>query len=258
MDSGYVRKRSIETIGLIVLSVIEFTLKSLGSRAGHQQYVPDVLVFNNATKMFDAVANTPDFSYPIYLDGAKCLPSTLQLCLDGFNPTDTCCRQLLEEETAAPYATVPSSLLYVFLTVVPLGIMIARIWLGYVLKRETRPVVAAIEHIIGALYVFLYTHLITDMIKLIVGCPRPNYYAQRLFSQVFQSTRQKYHNDADVSFPSGHASLSMAICTVLALAFLSDAKVLRKTHAFLSWLLIHIAGACLLLSIWIGCTRITG
>lgn len=206
-----------------------------------------------------AVANSPDYMYPITVDGKKCYPTTLQLCLDGkLAPEDhECCDKMMNDKDAAIYDTVPFEILVVACIPIPFIVLVWRVYLGVFIGVETKQWATLMEVITGFLYTLLYTNLVTECFKLIVGRPRPIYYALHIFSKVFEDDREHYDDQARKSFPSGHSSLSMAAWAYIAFILLADARAIKKDKPVIAWILAHIAGGGLMFALWIGSTRIT-
>ena len=218
-----------------------------------------VMVFDDTTNTYKAVANNPDLSYPIKLDGEKCMPSTLQLCLDGYiTPADDkCCKTMKEDNQAEPYSTVPFSLLLTIMFPLPIVVLLLRVNAGYVHGKEPRPWVTYLNEVIGLLYTLVYTNLITECFKHLVGRPRPMYYALMIFSEVFKDDREHTRDQANLSFPSGHSSLSMAAWAFVAYILFADALALRHKYPKVSYAFVHVAGGGIMFAIWVASTRIT-
>src|SRR5690606_9322559 len=68
-----------------------------------------VMSYNSVSGTYETVGNSPDYMYPITIDGKKCYPTTLQLCWDGkIQPEDDkCCDYMMNDKDAVVYDTVP-------------------------------------------------------------------------------------------------------------------------------------------------------
>lgn len=215
--------------------------------------------YNAVSGTYEAVGNSPDYMYPITIDGKKCYPTTLQLCLDGkIQPEDDkCCDYMMNDKDAVVYDTVPFAVLAVACIPLPIIVLVWRVYLGVFLGVESKQWATLMEVLTGFVYTMFYTNLVTECFKHLVGRPRPMYYALHLFSKVFEDERERLHEHSTLSFPSGHSSLSMAAWAFIAFILLADARAIKKDKPVIAWILAHIAGGGLMFAIWIGTTRIT-
>lgn len=256
-DKSACMKRLPEILVLAVVALVTAFAVSYGD--SHDQYIPQVVSYDDSSNTYVTVGNNPEYMYPITLEGKKCYPTTLQLCLDGkLLPEDNkCCDVMMTDKDASVFDTVPYAVLCVACIPLPLLVLVWRVYLGVFIGVEEKQWSTLMDVLTGYLYTMLYTNLVTECFKHIVGRPRPIYYALQIFSQVYEDDRDFYKDQSTVSFPSGHASLSMAAWAYIAFILFSDAKALRKDRPVTAWILAHIAAGGLMFALWIGSTRIT-
>jgi len=169
------------------------------------------------------IANNSAFSYPVLLGGEWCDPFTLYQCSNGKGPFDPCCVSL--QNDAMPYETVSNTALGVISTIIPMSLILIR-WalLSRWLKHDD---VRLVDALFGYAFSVIVTMITTEIIKTSIGYPRPNHFAMVLVGS--NTKHVGLADEAYKSFPSGHASLSMASLLFVTLLFLHDVR--RKTSS---------------------------
>lgn len=177
-------------------------------------------------------------------------------------------------------STVPTSTLIALAICIPGGLMLLFITIASLRRKvsATRWFAAVAAHCVAIAQCLLFTQAITDTIKNVTAFPRPNFFAycdydgyrealsSGNFTDYLAATsptaigsvshcRGPQHDvdDAQLSFPSGHASTSFAAMT-LATLFLRHALSIRKgVHTSAQAIF---AAAPLALAAWIAITRV--
>jgi membrane-associated phospholipid phosphatase len=132
----------------------------------------------------------------------------------------------------------------------------------------------------------IITYIITDYVKEAVGAPRPIYYALKLFTSVYNSDRSvlegmyflasrrycscvlkvthcidhcsiAFVDNAQLSFPSGHASMSLSGLGLPSLFCFMDSLKFRSKYPIISLLLIFVSLTPLVVAFYIGITRVS-
>jgi hypothetical protein len=245
-----------EAVLLVLLgSVLYGVLHSIDF--GEELPVPSVVQYSDTAPYFVFVANNPLFSYPIKLDGHWCYPYDLQYCASTASemdaPTTTCCNKYYDKNTVVN-DTVTSDQAGIIVALVSLAFLVGRVLLfrrAY-LDAHAVPYKYWIkcfwDSLLGFAFAVLLNAITTDFIKNSVAAPRPNYYALKIFSGIFESDRQSYDgnnallavfaheficflDNATLSFPSGHASNSMAAFAFITAVCLIDLKPYHNLHS---------------------------
>lgn len=177
-------------------------------------------------------------------------------------------------------ATVPSSMLVALSICVPAGCMLLCITAAVITHRVAFSAWAkAISyHWLAVAQALLLTVAVTDTIKVATAFPRPNFFAYCNYAgyrdalasgnfsaynkataanaigriSLCQAPEADVH-EAQLSFPSGHASISFAGMTLAALFLRHALLVARGAHVTLPALL---AASPLILAAWIAITRV--
>ncbi|CAM9244085.1 unnamed protein product [Chrysoparadoxa australica] len=102
-----------------------------------------------------------------------------------------------------------------------------------------------LSHVLGCVAGVGTTAVVTEYTKVIIGRPRPNYLALQQM--------EGYETESIKSFPSGHASCSMASLGYM--TFIAWGDIL-STHRNKSTIKVYMAVPPLILAFWIGLTRI--
>jgi len=193
--------------------------------------------------------NNPDFSNPITVGDRKCYQADILACPDS---ATACCG-------TSYFQTVSDTNLSIISFLVPVLVLMLR-WLvsKFVLQQDSNGHAGALA---GWLCSQFITNLWTQCIKYFVGYPRPNYYALKAFYDYNHFS----DDNASLSFPSGHSSLSMCSMFFITLLMLQDASKISatffsntdRTGSFLArsvLQLLALLATCL--SLWVGATRI--
>lgn len=172
-------------------------------------------------------------------------------------------------------ATVPTTMLALLSVLIPGGCMLAYVASCALVHAAPRALAvrSAAWHCLAVAQALLLTMAITDTIKVATGFPRPNFYSYCDYAgrrsnasaylaatnpNVLGDVRRCLAPEADVhesqlSFPSGHASISFAGMTLTALFARHALGVRPGAHFSPSALL---AASPLILAAWIALTRV--
>lgn len=248
---------------IVVMGIFLFcTFASVLFRDYDPQLLPDIMSRRDGS--FYVLANNSMNSYPIKLGGVYCLPHTLETC-KGSKTIDICCA-FLDDRNIVPYQQVNQISLISLSIILPCAILFLRTVCWRQINRRILKSSKVCnlywfrcywDAVIGLLASAVLQGLFCSYMKLLVGAPRPIYFALKLWSTAFPDYREDYRYNASQSFPSGHASLSMATLSFTALLLLNDAYSLIKDAGACSKVLMYLAICVFSISIWIGCTRVT-
>eukprot|EP00611_Tribonema_gayanum_P000172 TRINITY_DN1011_c0_g2_i1.p1 TRINITY_DN1011_c0_g2~~TRINITY_DN1011_c0_g2_i1.p1 ORF type:complete len:374 (-),score=139.21 TRINITY_DN1011_c0_g2_i1:659-1780(-) len=231
-----------------------------------------------------AIGKSSDLSYPIFLGGEECFEDDMATCTDA--STSVCCTELTNPNSGGPGEAVNTSELMMVSILFPVLALLLRACLvgsrsDFCLTkalslcgRRGRPAAAADgangdskpdwhalvcfsswDAWIGLLASLAMASLMTELTKLLVGRPRPNYYALRYFGEhsiVDQGSIHDATRSANTSWVSGHSSLSLAGVLFLTLVLWRDVSVwlVRWGRPHRAWLPLVTAMAYFTL-IWI-------
>ena len=287
--------RSILIDTCVIFLVFGLDMAILPGQTGNIMTIP---VINNSTL-------NSMFAYPLNLKGTLCLPSELSPCIDNNGiPSSqqqqrgsyqsSCCT-LARDPSVHPFQTVPINQVLLIVLFLPIIYILLRIYLYY---RSFRPIFSSsylllrsdidddhprmvstsrfslpknywlllgIENILGLLWALLLQWVFVDILKLIVGAPRPIYYSLQYWSMVTSSnnnSRAGYLKNTHLSFPSGHSSTAAAGMGYLYFLLLDDYNYLTGNNnnsgkfEFASRGLLVMCLVSLFYPCWIGASRI--
>lgn len=248
---------------LVIIGAFLFcTIASVLFRDYDPQLLPDIMSWKDGS--FYVLANNSMNSYPIKLGGVFCLPHTLEMCKIS-KTIDICCA-FLDDHNIVPYQQVNQISLMCLSIVLPCLILLIRTlcWRHVNRRILNSSKICNLywfrsfwDAVVGMLSSAVLQGLFCSYMKLLVGAPRPIYFALKLWAMRYPDDRENYRYSASQSFPSGHASLSMATLSFTALLLLNDAYSMLKDGGIAGKFIMYLAVCIFSVSVWIGCTRIT-
>ena len=190
--------------------------------------IKKVLFRTNATAYEYSEANNTLFSYPITLRGHHCWPTDLQRCVgDSSFQQDPCCLELKDKNASGPENSVSDHLLIVLSMLITAILVFVRLIPGYWGYLRRAPYYLS-DSLMGLLFSLVNTGITTNIIKFYIGRPRPCFYALQFFASYSAKDFTSLIDKGYRSFPSGHASLSMAGLFYVTLVFFDDISKLSQ------------------------------
>lgn len=221
-----------------------------------------------------------NYAYPIVLSGTQCFPSDISVCSNdtGVYSTSACCKLSLDL-SVVPNQTVTETDLIIIVILIPLTLLALRafIWSKSLdsfsdLNTSSEMLTSTAstkrllslkfwfivtwEYCIGLCLCLLVQTIFTNYFKLMVGAPRPTYYALKYWSALLPNDRKTYDTNATESFPSGHSSAASAGLGYIAFIFFADFELLMHLHPLAARVNLTVSFSLLFLASWISVTRI--
>lgn len=150
-------------------------------------------------------AINPRFASPIKLSGVDCTPYDMYIpkCNEELatNSLTHCCQELFDKD-AWPEQTVTSPENYVILFFASLFFLILRLlfWRFVYTSKRGHSVVSSSDtrfwlltlwdQYVTMMIISVFAGLITNYSKLLIGAPRPCYYALQIFSSIHENDRE--------------------------------------------------------------------
>ncbi|CAN0045038.1 unnamed protein product [Discosporangium mesarthrocarpum] len=245
-------------------------------------YITTVATTDNLT----VVGNNPDLNYPVYLGGERCTAAALLECRE--TDTSICCMELFDPNGSGPEESVTVLQIFAYACVIPFFLLVVRgILLGRVCTKLAevkykkgrlpgRPAKGpypgpyynpqnghrhrrswhkrvgfySADTILGLLMSVANAYMWTEIVKVLVGRPRPNYQTLHVYSSLAAS-RKDFTADSILSFPSSHSSVAMSGLAYLAYVLWADIRALvewrRQAHPRFTLGLALVMGAFMLL-----------
>lgn len=176
------------------------------------------------------------------LNGVKCTPFDIYIpkCREeqATNTLSHCCRELFDKDSW-PDQTVTSPENYLILFFVSLVYFIIRLALWryvYLPKRGYSVVTDADrrfwflcfwDQYVSLFVAAVFAGVVTNYSKLLIGAPRPIYFALKIYSSIYSADRESLDFTSDTSFISGHASSAATVLSYVAILLLADIRYIR-------------------------------
>lgn len=203
-----------------------------------KQYMVNLLLFIHT----DISAINPRFSSPMRLDGVDCSPFDIFIpkCEEeqASGSLSHCCRELFDKDSW-PEQTITSPENYVILFFMSLVLFVVRLalWKYVYVPNKGRSMVEKSDARFWILclwdqYVTLFVAavfagLVTNYSKLLVGAPRPLYFAFQIYASIHVDHREELDFTSETSFISGHASSAATVLGFNTILLLVDLQYFR-------------------------------
>ncbi|CAM9337670.1 unnamed protein product [Ascophyllum nodosum] len=232
--------RSWRLLEIVCAVAVLETLEPLISLASeYKQYVPP----NNAEGVN---------GYPVRLGSEWCLEKEFASC--EVSPDTLCCHAM--EAEIQPGETVSSLELFLIYFGIPFVFIFVRQSLMKCGRWKGSG--SFMDAFLGLLFCFVLCFFVTDVIKVLVGRPRPNYFALHALIQYGGTDVYSSLEGTSIrSFPSGHSAKSMAGTLYVTLICWADLS--RYPGAHKGWrrsLLAYLSVLPALIAVWVGITRV--